>query len=1025
MDGGIVASGAVVTIDGVVSNATVLWGGVLSLTANAIATGVTVSAGGLLTGAGEIDGDNSVAGVVSGLSQGGNYGDTLEIVAGGQAEAVTVLSTTFLLVDSGAVAGASIYGSGFIEPGATVSGAVVNSGGDLSIFAGATASGVTVSSGGEVDFEAVISSGVTWSAVGVVSSTAVLDGVTVLSGGDLYLSGATVFSGATLQLSSGVLVTDITVSQGGVLTGSGVIDGTNYVYGVISNVVVGAPYESTALELTGFAGGVTIQNATFDVASGATASGTILAGLSFADGGVYDGEIMLVSGTALDTDVEFAGKEYVVSGAVASGGVIQDGGYVYVDGLLSDVVISSGGSASIQADGSISGAVVDSGGVLYVVLGASIANVTVSSGGEADFGDVRSGEVLSIPGLVSQTTVLDGVTALSGAILDFNPYHTVQSGGTLQLQSGAAAFGVDELAGGLVTGPGALGDNQNQAAGVVSGVSLGDYGGLDLLSGGDAEALTLAGAILIVEAGASASATSLTSGFYNSGIIQVYGSAAGTIVSAGGIDQVYAGGVDVGAMVLPGGELEVMSGGVASAATVGSGGVVVLSSGGVLAGLTLDSGGVIDLAGTSVTSAAYDGATLTLTEAGGGALALSVAVDSASAGDVPVVTADGQGGSDIQFAPPPVAVSVVASPNPAPATGHTTQDVEGRYTVVRTYDASGALVNVAKTHAEGANLVTIDYDATGAQTASTIVQNPGGGEVITQQFGSAWNQLSATIVVSSGGTVETQTFDSAWDQLTASLDYTVSGVAIHQDFTPGWVMKDATTTTDLGGGVTDIQHFDGNWNQTSATLIRDEGGGTVLTQDFDANWVQTDATYVTHPSANVTQTQYFAGATFADMIGAEIVTSNQGATYDQMFDANWAMTSATITDVPDANGVIKVFTTDGAWTILTETDTAADGSKTYFDYVQPGGETLTAAADHSTTFVFQPGDVGGDVINGLHTLNLGGPIHDVLDFEGFGAGAAMTQLDATHWQITAPGHAAETFTLGGGAVLAAGDFILR
>jgi hypothetical protein len=83
---------------------------------------------------------------------------------------------------------------------------------------------------------------------------------------------------------------------------------------------------------------------------------------------------------------------------------------------------------------------------------------------------------------------------------------------------------------------------------------------------------------------------------------------------------------------------------------------------------------------------------------------------------------------------------------------------------------------------------------------------------------------------------------------------------------------------------------------------------------------------------------------------------------------------------------------------------------------------LTAATGQSTTFVLDPGQVAGDTISGLHTLNLGGSVHDVIDFEGFGSSAKLTQVDATHWMISSASDPGETFTLSGGATLAAGDY---
>jgi len=149
-----------------------------------------------------------------------------------------------------------------------------------------------------------------------------------------------------------------------------------------------------------------------------------------------------------------------------------------------------------------------------------------------------------------------------------------------------------------------------------------------------------------------------------------------------------------------------------------------------------------------------------------------------------------------------------------------------------------------------------------------------------------------------------------------------------------------------------------------------------------------------------------------------------GQTITQQDDANWNILGATV-DSPNPDPALsdRLDTYGPNWNLLTEVDTATNTGQSYFVWGQAnGGQTFTASTTHSTTFIFTPGTLNGDTIAGLNTLNLGGSIHDVIDFEGYGAGAHLVQTSATQWQIIATGDATETFTLTGGAILGDGDY---
>jgi hypothetical protein len=79
----------------------------------------------------------------------------------------------------------------------------------------------------------------------------------------------------------------------------------------------------------------------------------------------------------------------------------------------------------------------------------------------------------------------------------------------------------------------------------------------------------------------------------------------------------------------------------------------------------------------------------------------------------------------------------------------------------------------------------------------------------------------------------------------------------------------------------------------------------------------------------------------------------------------------------------------------------------------------------ATTFVIRPGDLNGDAFDGFVTDAMNASSHDVLAFEGYGPSAALTQIDSSHWKITAPGLPSEVFTLAAALDPAAGDVVFR
>ena len=280
----------IVLSGGLVTNNPIDSGGVETLSSGATDTGVVVSSGGELLGAGILGGVNSSYGLVSGLTLGSGVtgGGYLEVFQGGVAEDLSVLG--ILVLSSGAVgsqntfsnnlaqavqivlSGAEAYGtvvggagSNDQVEGGISEGAILLSGGNQVVISG-EASNTTVSSGGQEDVE----------------SGGVLNGATILSGGGLYLSAGAIVGGVTAE--SGAIIQDsrtyiITSGESFVDTGSST---SSFVIGGVT-VESGATLDLRSIEIQSggslaIAAGVTVISMTVDsgaemtLSSGATLS---------------------------------------------------------------------------------------------------------------------------------------------------------------------------------------------------------------------------------------------------------------------------------------------------------------------------------------------------------------------------------------------------------------------------------------------------------------------------------------------------------------------------------------------------------------------------------------------------------------------------------------------------------------------------------------------------------------------------------------------------------------------------------
>jgi autotransporter passenger strand-loop-strand repeat protein len=265
-------------------------------------------------------------------------------------------------------------------------------------------------------------------------------------------------------------------------------------------------------------------------------------------------------------------------------------------------------TATIEQTGSSIG-ILD-GGVEYLVGGGFALSNTilggqliVSAGGSAYAAKVCSGalETVSAGGATSgETIILSGSSlVLSGGVASGV---TISSGGVEHL-SGGSVYGVDLLAGGLVSGSGTLYSVADY--GTVSAVTVGSS--LDVFAGGVADGVIDSGLAapgdyyhygVFVSSGGAATGTTVGAGGYLE--LDSSGSATNTVVQFGGDVAGNAGvikGLTSNAGIVSGvtisGAFTDLSGGYDSGNVIATGATVILDAGGSAYNDTLDRGAVL------------------------------------------------------------------------------------------------------------------------------------------------------------------------------------------------------------------------------------------------------------------------------------------------------------------------------------------------------------------------------------------------------------------------------------------------
>jgi len=528
----------------------------------------------------------------------------------------------------GAATGITVSSGGtlWLEPGGAASGITVGSGGSAVLLSGSATTGITVQSGGEILFEGGAASGVTLDPGATAFYSTVSSGQTVSGGLVGFFQSQTVLSGGTVvetNVSGGMqsvygAASGIIVS--GVLSFSvrpELFEGNQYVFSGGRTVgTVAGPFGEEIVSSGGVAVGTTLSGGALVVSSGGVASGTIV----MAEGSYF--------GSTGSSPAEATGGEFVLAGGQEIGGTVGNGGGAYVFGAVTGVAVGSGGSLAVDSGGTATAVTVGSGGSLDLKSGGTASGVTVQSGGEVLFeGGSVNGLTLESGATVFYAVVSSGQT-VSGEIVGPGLRQAVLSGGKVvdPVVSRGEQDVSGEVSGAVIVGenPGLTGDQYVNAGGTISGTRIGDWGRVEIDSGGKAQATLVSGTgqgsggFLIVRSGGVASGTTIVglgprnSGFDTGEFIAFGGVEIGATVKSGGYLEVESRGIVSGATISSGGDLQVDYEGTVSGARVAGGEMIVL--GGSATGIGVSSGGfvfagslygVLALAGGAVTRSIF------------------------------------------------------------------------------------------------------------------------------------------------------------------------------------------------------------------------------------------------------------------------------------------------------------------------------------------------------------------------------------------------------------------------------------
>lgn len=432
------------------------------------------------------------------------------------------------------------------------------------VSAGKTVTGATITSG---------NSQIIYSA-GVADSTTIYGGLQVVSPGGVATN-TTMSQDGWQFVSSGGVASNTTINPGGQRVSAGGVANTTIINsGGAQHLQSGGVANSTTInsrgwqnvEGGGLANGTTINSLGWlNVASGGVASNTTINSVGHL--GVSSG------GVANETTIHSGGSQNVYSGGVVSDTTIHDGGlqFVYSGGKTYNVrqhsggkmfVIVSGGDAETYVDGT------NASGEPFSLQSGRASNFILYSGGSQH---VKSG------GVASATTIHGGAQYVSaGGTASATTIH----GGTQYVSAGGTALETTIHGGTQDVSAGGVASNTTINEGGLQNVSSGGKAyNVMQYSGGNINADVYGGDTSTYVSGTNASREAFT---LQNGV------ASNFILYAGGLQNVFSGGVASDTLVA-GGTQNVYSSGVASNTTLNSG-TVNLYGGGLVSGLNATGG---------------------------------------------------------------------------------------------------------------------------------------------------------------------------------------------------------------------------------------------------------------------------------------------------------------------------------------------------------------------------------------------------------------------------------------------------
>ena len=575
-------------------------------------------------------------------------GDVAIVLSGGQAVNATVSNGGLLVLSGGAATGTELTGGSAGQGSMTIlAGGVASntgigvatesfndlSGGGIEIVSsGGLAIGTNVGSGGAL----VVSAG------GSSISAAAEAGFGYDAGPDGDSFGSVGYNGAGIVIASGGFATGTlliaeaeTVLGGGVDSGAAVdAAGRQYVYGsaLAATVNVG----NQTVQSGGFASGSLISGQAspadpgwFFVAAGGSATAITVRGTASA----------AVNGAVTGLFLSSGGSVVLASGGITTSTLVNNGGSETISSgsFTSSTSVGSGGTENISSGGTAVGTVIASGGTQNVFYSGTATGTVAAPGATVD---VLSNTVVN-PGVTSSGVTVsanqDLIVSSGGAITAT----TVSRGGNILLANGATETGTVLLGGGSATVSGldsgttilgsASASTIVQALEMVvsGGVAVGDFvsaGGMLNVSSGGTVSLTFVGGgvnpgnfggSILVSSGAAAVGTTVRN---QGGVQELAGATAtGTVISSGGSEVLY-GGSASGSVVSSGGQLQVTTG-QETGAVVSSGGSLGvgdnfqsgLADGEVVNTVLLDGAAAELQGGTAVGTIVSSGATLSVT----------------------------------------------------------------------------------------------------------------------------------------------------------------------------------------------------------------------------------------------------------------------------------------------------------------------------------------------------------------------------------------------------------------------------